>query len=30
MPLITAIFGKQDYTNLISRPNKSTFAYGDL
>ena len=30
MPLITAIFGKQDYTKLSFEINKSTFAYGDL
>lgn len=30
MPLITAIFGKQDYTKLTFEINKSTFAYGDL
>jgi large conductance mechanosensitive channel len=30
MPLITAIFGKQDYTKLSFTINKSTFAYGDL
>lgn len=30
MPLITAIFGKQDYTKLSFTVNKSTFAYGDL
>ncbi|WP_323747904.1 large conductance mechanosensitive channel protein MscL [Catenulispora rubra] len=30
MPLITAIFGKQDYTKLKVTINKSEFAYGDL
>jgi large conductance mechanosensitive channel len=30
MPLITAIFGKQDYTKLSFTLNKSTFSYGDL
>jgi large conductance mechanosensitive channel len=30
MPLITAIFGKQDYTKLSFTINKSTFSYGDL
>ncbi|WP_323746431.1 large conductance mechanosensitive channel protein MscL [Catenulispora pinisilvae] len=30
MPLITAIFGKQDYTKLTFTINKSSFAYGDL
>ena len=30
MPLITAIFGKQDYTKLTFTIHKSTFAYGDL
>ena len=30
MPLITAIFGKQDYTKLSFKINHSTFAYGDL
>ena len=30
MPLITAIFGKQDYTKLSFEINNSTFAYGDL
>ena len=30
MPLITAIFGKQDYTKLSFKVNGSTFAYGDL
>jgi large conductance mechanosensitive channel len=30
MPLITAIFGKQDYTKLTFTINKSTFAYGNL
>ena len=30
MPLITAIFGKQDYTKLKVTINKSDFAYGDL
>jgi large conductance mechanosensitive channel len=30
MPLITAIFGKQDYTKLSFKIHKSTFAYGDL
>jgi len=30
MPLITAIFGKQDYTKLTFTINKSHFAYGDL
>jgi large conductance mechanosensitive channel len=30
MPLITAIFGKQDYSNLIWTLNKSQIRYGDL
>jgi large conductance mechanosensitive channel len=30
MPLITAIFGKQDYTKLSFKIHNSTFAYGDL
>jgi len=30
MPLITAIFGKQDYTKLTFKIHNSTFAYGDL
>lgn len=30
MPLITAIFGKQDYTKLSFEINNSRFAYGDL
>jgi large conductance mechanosensitive channel len=30
MPLITAIFGKQDYTKLTFKINGSTFSYGDL
>lgn len=30
MPLITAIFGKQDYTKLSFKINNSTFSYGDL
>lgn len=30
MPLITAIFGKQDYTKLTFKVHNSTFAYGDL
>ncbi|GAA1955282.1 large conductance mechanosensitive channel protein MscL [Catenulispora subtropica] len=30
MPLITAIFGKQDYSNLIWTLNKSEIRYGDL
>ena len=30
MPLITAIFGKQDYTRLKLTINHSEFAYGDL
>jgi large conductance mechanosensitive channel len=28
MPLITAIFGKQDYSNLVWTLNKSQIAYG--
>jgi large conductance mechanosensitive channel len=30
MPLITAIFGKQDYSNLIWTVNKSQIRYGNL
>ena len=30
MPLITALFGKQDYTKLKFKVNNSTFSYGDL
>lgn len=30
MPLITAIFGKQDYTKLSFKIHGSEFAYGDL
>jgi large conductance mechanosensitive channel len=30
MPLITAIFGKQDYSSLIWTLNKSQIRYGDL
>jgi large conductance mechanosensitive channel len=30
MPLITAIFGKQDYSKLTVTVNHSQFAYGDL
>jgi large conductance mechanosensitive channel len=30
MPLITAIFGKQDYSKLTFKIHNSTFAYGDL
>jgi large conductance mechanosensitive channel len=30
MPLITAIFGKPDYSKLTFKLHHSTFAYGDL
>ena len=30
MPLITAIFGKQDYSALIWTANHSQIRYGDL